>query len=299
MAARWIILTPSLDDEAWLAAITAGAAEAGLVVIQAHPDHPQWLMDDPRTVVIANMPVIARDAGARVEAVVVPRPDTTAARAEQLFGLQMPQSLWVASQIVAEALSLDGARLFDGATLAAATAAIELLPGLRVTPPASAGGTAAGPAVEPMRLFGAGRPPPGATTRWEPGIFCYDDRAARSGETGVLDVTGRPRLLVYGPYVCLTPGIWRQTARFSLDEAAAPHRFRLDWGTQSEWTSHEIIGSRPGVYEIELEHLWTAAVPAEFRILLMEGAFAGTLTFMGGEATLVRAADDAALTAAA
>lgn len=123
---------------------------------------------------------------------------------------------------------------------------------------------------------------------WTPDVFHYDANASRSsGAPGELDITGRARILVYGPYLVLSPGIWRTSVRFLVNETAGPKAFRIDWGTPTEFTSAPMLPGRPGIFEMSIEHEWHLPAPAEIRILLMEGAFDGQLHFFGANVTRV------------
>lgn len=70
--------------------------------------------------------------------------------------------------------------------------------------------------------------------------------------------------------------------RFSVDAAAARCVYRFDWGQSLDFTAHTIMPEQAGVYEIVLDYTWVEATPCEFRIILMQGAFEGSLTFLGG-----------------
>lgn len=294
--ARWIVLTPSPADAAWRQALSEAATAAGLRMIDAHPDHPQAVIDDPRTLVVTNMPSVAAEAGRKVSTVIVPDPELSIGATGALFDLSMPQSLWVSSRILAEACDLgDETVVLDAESMARTRGPIEIVPGVVVTPPQPAPLTYATPDEEAagaaVKVYRSGRPKVGHRATWGPAVFLYDERGSRdAAEVGAIDMTGRPRILVYGPYVGLPAGRWRLVVQFSIDEAATRRTLRIDWGTQADFVSHIVAPDRAGVYEIELEYDWTAAAPAEFRIILLEGAFSGTLIFRGGVVSQVEAA---------
>ena len=123
---------------------------------------------------------------------------------------------------------------------------------------------------------------------WTPDVFHYDANAIKaSAEPGELDITGRARILVYGPYLVLSPGIWRAAIRFLVNENAGSKAFRMDWGTPTEFTSAPMLPGRSGIFEMSIEHEWHLPAPAEMRILIMEGAFDGQLHFFGATVTRV------------
>lgn len=123
---------------------------------------------------------------------------------------------------------------------------------------------------------------------WSPEVFHYDANAIRtSAAPGELDITGRARILVYGPYLVLSPGVWRAAIRFLVNDNAGPKAFRMDWGTPTEFTSAPMLPGRSGIFEMSIDHVWHLPAPAEIRILLMEGAFDGQLHFFGATVTRV------------
>lgn len=101
--------------------------------------------------------------------------------------------------------------------------------------------------------------------------------------TRFIDLTGRPRFLVFGPYIAMPIGRWTARARFSINEEGIGRQFRLDWGTQSEWSEQMFKTDRPGIFEMELTYEWKAPAPSEIRMVIMEGCFSGEAAFMGAE----------------
>lgn len=125
-----------------------------------------------------------------------------------------------------------------------------------------------------------------ATLDWNPALFTLDSRGA-SGRVSPwrLDITGPPRALVYGPYICLQAGCWQARVRFTVDAAACGKRLRLEWGCPSDFTIHRFIPGRPGLYMATIEHEWREPAPAETRLILEEGAMDGHLEFLGAAVT--------------
>lgn len=127
-----------------------------------------------------------------------------------------------------------------------------------------------------------GRTGPGQSIHWPPELFTLDPRPATARTAPYrLDITGPPRALVFGPYINLEPGAWRVQARFTVDDAACRRRFRFDWGRLTSFASHEFVPGRPGVYTVEIDHLWSTTDTTEARLVLTEGAIDGTMEFLG------------------
>jgi len=133
-----------------------------------------------------------------------------------------------------------------------------------------------------LSIYREGPPRPGVNYLWQPGNFVIDlkHRISSSGDA-YIDLTGRARCIVHGPYVALPAGRWRAVVRFAVDEAASRHRLRFEWGGQDHFTSFEAVAGRPGHFQAELSHTIAQSSLSELRLILPESSLAGTLTFEG------------------
>lgn len=122
----------------------------------------------------------------------------------------------------------------------------------------------------------------GAALHWPPDRFRYDMREADARErVQRMDIAGRARALFWGPYEVLTPGLWRATARFSVDRWACRHAYRLEWGATADYSLFEFTPRKAGVFEVSAERLWREAEKAELRIILTEGSLGGVFELLG------------------
>lgn len=278
-AAHGVVLLPSGAFDGWVSALTEAAAEGGWsltpfdggAVPKPGPQTVPLLFDAAQAVVlpVQNWTVIATGLDGAAKAV------------ETRYGLPAEQGVWVASRLLAGACILPGARWIVDSSLTGE--AVEILPGLSVTPPRrSAPVGAPSGAAEALAAFADGPPGVGAGVSWRPDLFSYDRRRPPLGaEDRQLDLTGASRILVFGPYVSLPPGLWRATIGFTIDAAAARRRFRVEWGDQAAFAVHPFRPDQPGRYALEIEYRWDAPAPAEMRLVLEEGAIDGALTFDG------------------
>lgn len=298
--ARWIIVTPSSTDEAWRSAIRAGVAEAGLIVLPHDPAIPVSALQDPKVVIYAQDAATAVAAGAKTITAILPDVASSVAAVQATYQTPRPTSIQNASQLLAgaAALGLDH-RVIGADQLKALDGPLRVFPDLLITPPPAAASIAhedeaAQGIAEILSMYHGGRPRVGApAAEWSLDSLSYDKRAARTATPARdIDLTGRPRILVYGPYVALPPGLWRAKVRFSIDAAAAGRQFRIDWGAQSHYASETFTPGRAGVYELELDYRWTTAEPAEVRFIIMEGCFSGAASVLGVKVSLIGAADD-------
>lgn len=158
--------------------------------------------------------------------------------------------------------------------------AAEIFPGLIVTAPRVAAPTSYEAALAyALESFGPAR----HSAKWRRDLFSYPKPPMTDEPPYTFDLTGRPKFVVFGPYLTMPVGRW--TARFELifDAPATRHRFRADWGGVAEFQSLEFRPERPGRYQIELTHEWAEAAPCELRLLALEGIFEGKVTFDGAE----------------
>lgn len=270
--AYWIILPTVREREAWRSAIAASAQAAGLRLIDwdvaRSPDAP----GDSKAVILTQDADAARAAGADPAR-------TTVALASAAPGIDaIPPGadrnalLLHATQFMARADAFAASRVLRAVDM---QGEVELAPGLTVRAPE------AGPVSDLSRnleIYGKAD----AVVTWGPSFFTYDLRNANQGpRTGELDLTGRPRFLIHGPYIVMPPGRWKAVFRLSFDGPGSRVRFRLDWGGQTEYDSEELTPGKPGLFEIEMDYVWREPAPAEFRIMVFEGVFDGRMTFGG------------------
>jgi len=124
----------------------------------------------------------------------------------------------------------------------------------------------------------------GIHTRWEPQVFHYDSlRAEHRTHPWEFDLTGTARNLVYGPYLSLTPGRWRSLVRFAVDDYGASFRYRVEWGTRTDFVQEVFVPGRSGIFEIALEYDFPETTQAELRVILTEGSLGGSFEFLGME----------------
>lgn len=292
---RWIIVPASPLEHAWRATLVKAGTQAGLRVVDV--SRLGELAGQPDVIFVARR---LERALARPDAVIacLAPPLDRAPHDVVARGVEPTFAVWEASSLFAGMAALEPPhRRIDAACLEAG-GPVEIFPDLVVVPPRAAAPPAVveddphlEAATRALSIYREGRPRPGVVTPWALPLFRYDERARRDMELiGALDTTGRPRILVWGPYFALSAGLWRMNLRLDIDADAADRRLRIDWGGQSAYGSHEFTPGRAGLYEIEMDYLWTASGPAEMRILVMEGSFAGVITVLGVTVSLI---DDA------
>lgn len=159
-------------------------------------------------------------------------------------------------------------------------AGVEILPGLRVLPPDFSAWIS-----DPLTVRAAlalapywnGPPSPGAQADWTNGVLI--DKSRRDGPrplSGPIDLTGRPRQLITGPYYCLPPGIWRVNIKFQLFVENTAD-FRFEWGEPGHAVALTSSEVRTGRYSVSLEQRWDREGAAEIVVEIFSAMLMGSL----------------------
>jgi len=288
---HWIILTPSPEDAAWRSRIEAACHAAGRTFATASVDDEPASMDEQ--VILTDDPSLVPGEAVSVIAVI---PDPAYAVSAWLTsGQPIQECVWQASRRIVDAIRAPNlSKVIGKATIKSGAAGIELFEGLTVIPPAPTpipptSDIERGAADVLDQIANLDPADDAASMQWPTRLFGFDakSRAGFDAE-GMMDTTGRPRFLVYGPYMAMPKGRWQADVRFSVDDDACQRTFRIDWGGVTEFASHTFRPPQSGVYEISLEHEWTGTAPAEIRFVLLEGSFSGIATFEGATVTKVQ-----------
>jgi hypothetical protein len=117
---------------------------------------------------------------------------------------------------------------------------------------------------------------------WERDLFYVtadDSSGTIVPATEPIDVTGRARFLVFGPYINLAPGSWSATvvAGFSAETAGSSFIIEIAAGIQLAYTRVQPTGEQ--VIETDLQFAITdaASQPVEVRIVSERAAFEGRI----------------------
>ncbi len=143
----------------------------------------------------------------------------------------------------------------------------------------------------PLALFDQLPIPAGAEASWAPHWFAYaPGHAPVSGQPTWIDLTGRMRSFVYGPYIRLPAGRWRIDVRFSVDPERAHVPLLFEWGGDADFCRIMTEVRHPGTYSVSLDRIWPTAETAQLRIWNAHPVFQGRMVFV--HSRVVRVADD-------
>jgi hypothetical protein len=115
---------------------------------------------------------------------------------------------------------------------------------------------------------------------WEPDLFFAAEGAADGAPipaSGPIDITGRARFLIFGPYINLAPGLWSATAviGFSAETTGLSFVIEIAAGTRLTYARVQPTGEQ--VIETDLQFTIddSATQPVEVRIISERAAFDG------------------------
>lgn len=112
---------------------------------------------------------------------------------------------------------------------------------------------------------------------WTPDLFTFPE-----GE-GAIDLTGRARIVVHGPYRVLEPGFWRIRVKVGVETEGFSVPLRFEWGGADDVTGETVHIKTPGLYEMSLDYDWPNGGHAALRLWVAQPVFAGRLRFLGAE----------------
>jgi len=255
-----VVITPSALSDAWMDQVEKAAARAGLTV--AVTEDASNLGDAPPDLIIISNPLTAADS----------------------HGLGVSE----ASRMLAHAafFSQRSVNTLTDASFTASAAASDQgpLPFLEAPPDRPRHSTRPG---DPLAIYETGAPAAGIPFPWSFEIFALDPKATLLDSHVEIELVGRARYLVHGPYFWLTPGRWKAILEFGVDEGATDRRFRAEWGGPTGHTDLPFTPTCPGRYSVELEYDFTEPSACELRLVLTESVLSGTLHLYNVEVELL------------
>jgi len=129
-------------------------------------------------------------------------------------------------------------------------------------------------------------PPP--SVAWTHELFFVGDRPDECA-TDPIDITGRARCLLCGPYIMLPPGSWSVVLTMRFSRSAAEHEFLVEICTDRPLASGIIRPRQEGSAELTIDFVLDASTerPVNIRVSSQRAAFDGAIAVVA--ATLVRA----------
>jgi hypothetical protein len=117
---------------------------------------------------------------------------------------------------------------------------------------------------------------------WESDLFFAAQNAedgARVPARGIIDITGRARFLIFGPYINLAPGTWIATVAlgFSAETSGMSFIIEIAAGTQLTYTRVQPIGEQMIETNLSFTIQPSTDHPVEIRVISERAAFDGRI----------------------
>jgi hypothetical protein len=112
---------------------------------------------------------------------------------------------------------------------------------------------------------------------WAPDAFYAEAGTAATP----IDITGHARILFWGPYIELPPGLWRAEVRLECCAEAARYDYLIEFGTVARF-SRTVFRPEPGACTlVDTTYRTTEPWRSELRAWVARPAFHGELRLVG------------------
>lgn len=271
-----VFLVPSARAAGWRKAIEDAAALIGFRLVEGHAvPLSDDLSDTSPTIILSSDAEAAWRPDEAVHAVVIR--DTAGALMTELVarGASDSEALHLASCFFSTASNLaDSGAIVHGAH--SGTLELPCLGFVRHPD----GEQKAADGSSALGIYDSVPPAIGASARWPNGIFQFPNfiggSVENSGQSRI-DLTGRARTLVFGPYIVLPPGSWRVDAEVGLELEGAAAHLHFEWGAGCDFHGFSKTLIKSGIYKILIDKVWEASSASEFRIVSAQPHFHGWL----------------------
>lgn len=281
-----VLVTPSAAGFAWREALLERASQLGWPITDLAVDTGARVTSG---LVFAHNHLAMQAFPASARAVLI---DTTATDPVDPAIPATLETVMLRSQVLvqAEMAAADGA-----ATVNAARYRLEF-PGLGPVERREGAPYRIHPSVSesPLALFDSSDP--GTFANWAPRWFVYNGGFDGSADEPQIDMTGRMRPMMHGPYIHLPAGRWRVDVSFTVDPEKAHAPLLFEWGSGVEFCRVVAEIRTRGAYSVSLERIWTEPEPVQLRIWPAHPVFQGRFGFRGCRVTRVAMDDPAPLT---
>lgn len=253
---------------AWHSALANAAVTAGWDSLTIDGAHSPEFRDGVNTLVQGYDPsVLPADATDVVIMAGSPR-DTVDVlmQADQM-------ALHEALRLAASGFALASRAVGSGAQVVAADASSHTFAGLGEIARPSGDGFRSTTTGDALAFYEKLPPLVGASATWAPEVFIW----TAGDEPGVADLTGRRRVIQYGPYLLLSAGTWTVDVVFELAMHRAITELRFEWGILHDVDRISQRLTVSGRYSASMTHSWSEAGAVELRIWLDRSMFDGTL----------------------
>ncbi|WP_374321968.1 hypothetical protein [Brevundimonas sp.] len=271
-----ILLIPSLHGNAWRLALAERAAAAGWRYVDVPVGRPPEASCGERVVFVTESPQVFDGFPLDRTVVVYWTPEDTIELVRA-----MDPSTSTRQQVVSRASLYfsDAERLVSaGARGMRATDLATLHPDLGVIEPAM-GSVTIRPVDpdHPLNFYWKLPAKLDAEATWATDLFLFPSRSAPDGGSPEISLIGKPRVLMYGPYIHMPAGKWRATCPIIADTEGRAMRIEVHWGGSEIEGGYPVDIYESGQYNLTVEASLVEDKPVELRILAPRAALEGKL----------------------
>lgn len=261
-----VLVLPCANRAALVKAISAKAEDAGWATTAEQAGRL-----DSQLVISTQAEAVWGWPGQDV-AIVAPSTSEAVAAAIACFGIDHAAAVrHVAAQYAhAERLSREGANWLS------ADADIFNLPFGQVANPEPVARSSKGDEAALAYLDIPGAPRLGEAV-WPADLFLHERPGKADVNGEIFDLTGRRRVIRYGPYMEMPIGVWTAVVPFTLWIDSAVAEIRVEWASTEKMVSATEVIRQSGRYEASLCLEWETVGPCEIRIWLDRAVFDGTI----------------------
>lgn len=138
-----------------------------------------------------------------------------------------------------------------------------------------------------LAMFNCLPPVAGQASVWPPSLMWLAGAERAPLGHAPVDLTGRGRVLAFGPFIMLPPGQWRVTILFDIEIGNAPVSLAFHWGVEGSAVCEEVEIAMSGRYQFHLDHTWIEAGATQLHVSLPRAAFSGYLKLQRMQCELI------------
>lgn len=262
----YVVVVPGTSTKSWLAALRLAAEKQGMAYIEDWGvDENLYPAGNALVVVWTTEPPLVGDP----VVVIASDPQDAIEGCTSFYGVTPEEGMRLASRRYSFASSL----IDRGAILCRPGEEVSILGLGEVQIPRNS-------VLEgregPLQMFKDLPPVAGRGARWDPDLLWEATNPVRPLADETLDLTGRSRLLVFGPFIMLPRGRWKIRLNLEVRIATSPIVLGFEWGAEDP-SVDDFSFDRSGVYLVEIEHEWAEEAVAQLKIILRQATFSGYL----------------------
>lgn len=95
---------------------------------------------------------------------------------------------------------------------------------------------------------------------------------------GAIDLTGRARGLIEGPFLTLSPGCWRIDSEWDIADLTSEVALQFSWGPYGDVVTCHETARHQGRYRVLMDAHWSGLAPAMLSVSLTNPCFHGSLS---------------------